>query len=124
MRDSSQSLGVTKKENMREYYVYIMSSLSRTLYTGVTNDLMRRVLEHKQNIHKGFTAKYSINMLVYYESTDDISVAIMREKQIKGMSRSKKIALIESMNPEWADLSKEWFEDQTAVPGTPRKVVG
>jgi putative endonuclease len=91
-----------------------MSSLSRTLYVGVTNDLMRRVLEHKQKVHKGFTAKYNINMLVYYESTDDISAAIMREKQIKGMSRSKKIALIESMNPKWDDLSAGWYDDQTA----------
>ncbi|WP_245830816.1 GIY-YIG nuclease family protein [Marivirga sericea] len=83
-----------------------------TLYTGVTSDLYSRVVEHKQKIHpKSFTAKYNCNKLVYFESFHDIEEAIAREKQIKGGSRAKKIALIESMNPEWNDLFekvKEW----------------
>ena len=93
--------------------VYIMANKSNsTLYTGVTSDLYSRVVEHKQKIHpKSFTAKYNCNKLVYFEPFHDIEEAIAREKQIKGGSRSKKIALIESMNPEWTDLFeevKEW----------------
>ena len=95
---------------MKEYYVYIMSNHSKTLYTGVTNNLERRVYEHKHKLIEGFTSKYNITNLVYYESTNDIRVAISREKQIKGWLRSKKVALIESVNPNWADLSDEWFE--------------
>jgi putative endonuclease len=93
----------------KEYYVYIMTNKSRTLYTGVTNNLERRVYEHKNKLIPGFTSKYNITKLVYYESGDDISVAIAREKQIKGWLRVKKIALIESVNPEWNDLSEEWY---------------
>jgi putative endonuclease len=93
----------------KEYYVYIMTNKSRTLYTGVTNDLMRRVDEYKKKMVKGFTSKYNIQFLVYYESTTDIHAAIAREKQIKGWLRAKKIALIDSMNPTWKDLSEEWF---------------
>ncbi len=92
----------------KEYYVYIMTNRSRTLYTGVTNDLMRRVYEHKHKLVPGFTSRYNIQFLVYYESGSDINAAIAREKQIKGWLRSKKIALIDSMNPEWRDLSEEW----------------
>jgi putative endonuclease len=93
----------------KEYYVYIMTNKSRTLYTGVTNDLMRRVYEHKNKLVKGFTSKYNIQFLVYCESASDIHAAIAREKQIKGWLREKKIALIDSMNPTWKDLSEEWF---------------
>jgi len=93
----------------KECYVYIMTNKSRTLYTGVTNDLMRRVHEHKNKLVKGFTSKYNIQYLIFYESTTDIHAAITREKQIKGWLRAKKIALIDSMNPEWKDLSEEWF---------------
>ena len=93
----------------KEYYVYIMTNKSRTLYTGVTNDLMRRVHEHKNKLVKGFTSKYNIQYLVFYESTTDIHAALAREKQIKGWLRSKKTALIDSMNPTWKDLSEEWF---------------
>ncbi len=93
----------------KEYYVYIMTNKSRTLYTGVTNDLMRRVYEHKNKIVQGFTSKYNIQYLVYYESTTSIYVALEREKQIKGWFRAKKIALINSVNPDWKDLSEEWF---------------
>ena len=93
----------------KEYYAYIMTNKSRTLYTGVTNDLMRRVYEHKHKVVQGFTSKYNIRYLVYYESTSSIHAALAREKQIKGWLRAKKIALIHSMNPEWKDLSEEWF---------------
>ena len=86
-----------------------MTNKSRTLYTGVTNDLERRVYEHKQKLVPGFTAKYNLTRLVYFDVTEDIGAAIVREKQIKGWLRSKKIALIESVNPEWADLSLGWF---------------
>ncbi len=85
-----------------------MTNKSRTLYTGVTNDLERRVYEHKQKLVPGFTAKYNITRLVYFEVTQDVQAAITREKQIKGWLRSKKIALIESVNPEWKDLSMGW----------------
>jgi putative endonuclease len=83
---------------MRDYYVYIMTNHSRTLYTGVTNDLRRRMYEHKQKLVPGFTSKYNINRLVYFETTSDVRVAIAREKQIKGWLKAKKIALIESAN--------------------------
>jgi putative endonuclease len=87
-----------------------MTNRSKTLYTGVTNDLMRRVYEHKNKMIEGFTKKYNITKLVYYEETNDIQVAISREKQIKGWLRGKKIALIESVNPKWNDLSEGWFK--------------
>jgi putative endonuclease len=94
---------------VRSYYVYIMMSRSDTLYTGMTNDLQRRVYEHKQKVLDGFTKKYNIDMLAYYEETDDVEAAISREKQIKSWRRSKKVELIESMNPQWRDLSEGWF---------------
>jgi len=97
---------------MKEYYVYIMTNRSKTLYTGVTNDLTRRVFEHKNKMIDGFTRKYNITKLVYHEETNDIQAAIGREKQIKGWLRSKKVALIESVNPEWNDLSESWFESK------------
>jgi putative endonuclease len=99
----------------KEYYVYIMTNKSRTLYTGVTNNLMRRVHEHKNKLVPGFTSKYNIQFLVYYEAGNDINAAIAREKQIKGWLRSKKIALIDSMNPQWKDLSEEWDISTRAV---------
>jgi putative endonuclease len=85
-----------------------MTNKSKTLYTGVTNNLQRRVYEHKEKIFKGFTAKYNITKLVYFEILNDINSAIRREKQIKGWLRKKKIDLIETTNPEWKDLSEEW----------------
>ncbi len=94
---------------MKHYYVYIMTNKSRTLYTGVTNNLERRMYEHKNKLVPGFTSKYNITQLVYYEETNDVQVALAREKQIKGWLRSKKIALIESVNPQWKDLSLEWY---------------
>jgi putative endonuclease len=94
---------------MKSYYVYIMTNKSKTLYIGVTNNLERRVYEHKNKLVAGFTSKYNITKLVYYEETNDVQVALAREKQIKGWLRSKKIVLIESDNPEWKDLSLEWY---------------
>jgi putative endonuclease len=85
----------------KEYYVYIRTNKSRTLYTGVPNDLTRRVYEHKNKLVKGFTSKYNIQYVVYYESTSSIHVGLEREKQIKGWLRKKKISLIDSVNPEW-----------------------
>ena len=94
---------------MKAYYVYIMTNGVRTLYIGVTNDLMRRVFEHKEKLAKGFTKKYNITILVFYETTSDVQAAIAREKQLKSWRRSKKIALIESSNPQWKDFSLEWY---------------
>jgi Predicted endonuclease containing a URI domain len=91
---------------MKQYYVYIMTNESKTLYIGVTNNLNHRVYQHKQKLIPGFTSKYKINKLVYYETTGDINSAIAREKQLKRWLRSKKIVLIQSMNPEWLDLSQ------------------
>jgi putative endonuclease len=96
---------------MREFYIYIMTNHSRTLYTGVTNDLQRRVYEHKEGHVPGFTSRYSINRLVYYCAYPDVRQAIGAEKQIKGWVRSKKIALIEAENPQWDDLAEEWHDE-------------
>jgi putative endonuclease len=95
---------------MKEYYVYILSNKRGTLYTGVTNDLERRVYEHKNKLIEGFTKRYNITRLVYFESTGDVTAAITREKQIKGLLRNKKVELIKTMNPKWEDLSEDWFE--------------
>jgi len=92
---------------MKQYYIYILTNKSKTLYTGVTNNLKRRVYEHKHKMIEGFTKKYNLTKLVYYEMTVDVRSAITREKQIKGWLRNKKIHLIESFNPEWKDLSSE-----------------
>ena len=91
------------------YFVYILASKSRRLYVGVTNDLERRIYEHKQKLADGFTKMYKIDRLVHFEETSDVSAAIEREKQIKGLLRIKKIALIESSNPTWEDLSEAWY---------------
>jgi putative endonuclease len=96
---------------MREYYVYIMTNRSRTLYVGVTGDLRRRVYQHKHKVVPGFTSRYNIDRLVCFERFLDVRMAIAREKQIKGWLRAKKIALIESQNPEWKDLSDGWFSE-------------
>jgi putative endonuclease len=97
---------------MKEYYVYILSNKRGTLYTGVTNDLERRIYQHKNELTEGFIKKYNITRLIYFESTDDITAAIAREKQIKGLLRSKKIELIKTMNPKWEDLSAAWSETE------------
>jgi putative endonuclease len=89
----------------QQYYIYIITNYYNTvLYTGVTNDLIRRIYEHKEKIIAGFTKKYNVNKLVYYEIFTDINSAIAREKQIKAGSRQKKIDLVDSMNPQWCDL--------------------
>ncbi len=91
---------------MPQSWVYILASRTGTLYTGVTSDLTRRVLEHRSGIRSGFASKYGCDRLVYYEESGDIAVAIAREKAIKGWTRAKKIALIEAKNPDWNDLAK------------------
>ena len=94
----------------RTYFVYIMTNRSKTLYTGVTNNIIRRVREHKMGTGSGFTVRYKLDRLVYLERFEDVRNAIEREKTIKGWMRSKKIVLIVSDNPEWRDLSREWYE--------------
>ena len=95
---------------MKQGYIYILfNKKNGTLYTGVTNNLLRRVFEHKNKTNKGFTQKYNVDKLGYYEVFDNIISAIEREKQIKGGSRKKKLELIESINPEWKDLYNEIF---------------
>jgi putative endonuclease len=97
----------------RRYFVYIMTNPSRTLYTGVTNNIRRRVRQHKEKLVDGFAARYNITRLVYYESFVDVRNAIEREKQIKAWTRAKRVALIESVNQKWDDLSREWDQPQT-----------
>ena len=95
----------------KQYCVYIMTNAHNTvLYTGVTNDLQRRVLEHKFGKGSKFASKYNVTKLVYFECSDDVNTAIFREKQIKAGSRKKKMDLINSMNPEWKDLFEEYFK--------------
>ena len=96
----------------RTYGVYIMASASRVLYTGVTNDLQRRVWEHKIKQIPGFTRKYNVTRLVYFEEFDRIEDAIVREKTMKGWLRRKKVALIEHRNGTWKDLSWGWFDSE------------
>ena len=90
------------------YYVYMLANRSRTLYVGVTNDLVRRLAQHRDGLPTSFTRRYAVHRVVHIESTSDVNAAIAREKQIKRWSRSKKIALIESENPNWLDLSETW----------------
>lgn len=93
----------------KSYYVYIMTNCRNTvLYVGVTNNLERRIFEHKNQLIKGFTSRYNIEKLVYFEETDDVTAAISREKQLKAGSRKKKIKLIENINKKWRDLSEGW----------------
>ena len=94
----------------KQYFIYILTKkYNNVLYTGVTNDLKRRVYEHKMKLVKGFTQKYNVDKLVYFEECSDLKFAIAREKQIKGGSRQKKIDLITSINNEWKDLYDEIF---------------
>ena len=98
---------------MKIFYVYILASKKHgTLYIGVTSDLENRVREHKDGIFEGFTKKYNVKSLVYYEEFEEIEQAILREKQLKNWRRDWKIALIERDNPDWDDLSEEWIPDQ------------
>ncbi len=93
---------------MKNYYIYIMTNEAKTLYIGVTNNLERRLYEHKSKLQKGFTQKYNLTKLVYYEVMFEIKDAIFREKQLKGWLRVKKVMLIEKDNPGWDDLSLLW----------------
>jgi putative endonuclease len=114
----------------KRYYVYIMSSRSLTLYVGVTNSIYQRALQHKSGEVEGFTKRYRINRLVYYETFNYVGNAIAREKEIKGWSRAKKLALIKSMNPTWQDLAEGWgmpiemLKPQTALEVGDEKVAG
>ena len=93
----------------KTYYVYILASKSRNLYTGITSNLERRVLQHRRKSLGGFTARYNVNRLVYYETFGEVLDAIAREKHIKGLLRTKKIALIQSANRDWKDLNDGWY---------------
>jgi len=93
---------------MRAFSVYILANDSRMLYIGVTNNLERRVTQHKLKLLPGYTKRYNMTRLVYCESTPDIRDAIAREKELKGWRRAKKVALIESANPRWQDLAEDW----------------
>ena len=94
---------------MQNYYVYILSSKTGTLYVGITNNLQTRIYEHKNGLIEGFTKKYGVNRLVYFEQIEDVEQAILREKQIKKWRRNKKIELIKSTNFQWIDLSEDLF---------------
>ena len=94
----------------KHYYVYIMASQRRVLYIGITSNLEQRVFQHKQHTFGGFTAKYNVTTLVYFETYSEVSSAITREKELKGWRREKKIALIETENPKWRDLSYGWYQ--------------
>lgn len=95
-------------EEKKQYFVYMMTNTTGMLYTGVTNDIERRVEEHKQKRIKGFTSRYNMTKLVYVESTDNVMDAIDREKQLKGWLRKKKVELINTLNPTWRDLIEDW----------------
>ena len=96
---------------MSQFYIYIMASHSRVLYTGMTKDLGRRVYEHKTKALPGFSRRYNTVRLVYYETTDNPYSAITREKQIKRWLRCRKVELVESLNPEWDDLADGWYDN-------------
>ncbi|MHB8381282.1 MAG: GIY-YIG nuclease family protein [Candidatus Binataceae bacterium] len=100
-----------ESDAMRDFHVYVMSNRTRVLYIGVTNNLERRVLQHQSRATPGFSSRYHLNRLVYFEHYDDATTAIAREKQLKGWRRDRKVALIESFNPKWSDLSRDL--DQT-----------
>ena len=101
-------MGVTRS---RTYYVYIFANQSGSLYTGVTNDLFKRLWQHRFAHGSAFTSKYKVGKLLWFEESDDISAALTREKQIKNWKRQWKIDLIDSVNVAWADLASGWFED-------------
>jgi len=99
-------------KTIHQYYVYILASKIRgTLYIGITNDLQRRVYEHKIGIKKGFAQKYGVNRLMYFETFQNINEAIKREKNLKKWKRDWKIRLIEEENKKWVDLSQDWFDN-------------
>jgi len=93
----------------RQFYVYMLASKTRRLYVGMTSDLEQRVWQHRTKAIEGFTSRYNIDRLVWYESTSEVMAAIEREKEIKAWRREKKVKLIEADNPRWVDLAREWF---------------
>ncbi len=108
--------GTIRDMRRNVYHVYILASASRVLYTGITNDLQRRVFEHQAGHVPGFTQKYHITQLMYCEAFRDVRDAIAREKQIKAWTRAKRIALIEKLNPHWRDLSEDWLAKSNDIP--------
>jgi putative endonuclease len=94
---------------MKTYYVYSLASRSRRLYIGVTSDLTKRLAPHKAGVFEGFTKRYHVDRLVFYDSTHDVRTALARERQLKGWVRRRKIALIEQDNPKWRDLGENWM---------------
>jgi putative endonuclease len=112
----------------KQFYVYIMTNNPRShvLYTGITSDLARRVFEHKSKLSRGFTSRYNLTRLVYCETFNYPGDAIAREKQIKGWIRSKKIKLVESINPHWHDLAADWedlYKPVDRTPANPREIL-
>jgi putative endonuclease len=110
VRDRREAILSPGGRRLATYYVYIMTNRTQRLYIGVTYDLGRRACEHKHRLVPGFTSKYYLERLVYFEDTDDIGAAIAREKELKGWRRSKKIALIRKVSPQWSDLSRDLIE--------------
>jgi putative endonuclease len=111
-----ERVGTAESQSLVSYYTYIMASRTKRLYIGVSNDIERRVWEHKTGDVPGFTSKYKINRLVYYEDYESILDAIEREKQLKGWLRRRKVELIEEENPEWDDLAEGWFTEAELRP--------
>ncbi len=111
-RAATKNLQTMNENNLekKQHFVYIMSSKAKVLYVGMTNNLARRIYEHKNKINIGFTARYNVNRLVYFEEMEDEIKAMKREKQIKGWLREMKIKLIETTNPNWDDLSTPWMD--------------
>jgi putative endonuclease len=111
-REASKDLPCVHWKHPMQFYVYIMAGSARTLYIGVTTNLLRRVHQHRTGcLPTAFTARYRIVKLVHYEITESVMSAIAREKQIKGWRRERKIALIERDNPDWRDLARDWLQD-------------
>jgi putative endonuclease len=102
---------LTMRTRERYFFTYILGSLSGTFYVGFTSDMETRSIQHKEGIYEGFTKKYGVDRLLYYETFDDPRRGIAREKQLKGWSRAKKTVLIEKVNPEWKDMSRQWYEE-------------
>lgn len=107
------------RKRQYQFFVYILSSISKVLYIGVTNDLHRRMWEHKNGENDGFSEKYQCHKLVYFEEYQYIGDAIVREKQLKKWRREKKCNLIDMLNPEWSDLAFEWYVDNQISPLRP-----
>jgi putative endonuclease len=112
----SRNARINVMRSPKAYFVYIVTNRSKTLYTGITGNLIQRVRQHKSAMGSRFTTKYELDRLVYFERFEDVHNAIEREKQIKGWLRIKKIALIVSVNPAWRDLSVEWYERHSFQP--------